>query len=98
MGSRAVPGAHLIGAKCAPYFLRGCAGKSDQRERQKPRRQACSTGRENVRSGVWGNPNRRIGISKRISRYIACLLLCSLLSTDAAISILQFIESYVTII
>ena len=40
---------------------------------EKPRRQACSTGRENVRSGVWGNPNKRIGVSKRISRYIACI-------------------------
>lgn len=40
---------------------------------EKPRRQPCSTGRENVRSGVWGDPNKRIGVSKRTSRCIACI-------------------------
>ena len=32
----------------------------------------CSTGRENGQSGVWGGPNKRVRISKRISSLIAC--------------------------
>lgn len=38
----------------------------------KPRRKACSTRRENGQSGVWGNPNKRAVIFKRISPHIAC--------------------------
>ena len=31
----------------------------------KPRRKACSTGRASGRSGAWGNPNKRAGISQK---------------------------------
>lgn len=47
-----------------PSFLRGCAGTATIRER-KATPQACSTGRKSGQSGVWGDPNERIGKSQR---------------------------------
>lgn len=54
-------------------FLRGCAGGRDQRER-KATPKACSTGRRSGQSGIWGGPNKRVGISQRISPLIACMI------------------------
>ena len=49
---------------CALYFLRGCAGTSDRRERK-----ATPSGVFDWtlcgQSGAWGNPNERIGISEK---------------------------------
>ena len=49
---------------------------SPMRSGGKPCLLARSTRGESQRSGAWGNPNGRIGISKRISRCIARLLYC----------------------
>ena len=44
---------------CADVQEQATAGSA------KPRRKACSTGRASGRSGAWGNPNKRAGISQK---------------------------------
>ena len=47
----------MIGSERADYFLRGCAGMSDQRER-KSHAEGVFDRTQRVRSGAWGNPNK----------------------------------------
>ena len=63
---------HLI-PKNIEYRHRWTFLFSPTRSGGKPCLLARSTGGESQRSGAWGNPNGRIGISKRISRCIARL-------------------------
>ena len=44
----------MIGSERADYFLRGCAGMSDQRER-KSHAEGVFDRTQSVRSGAWGN-------------------------------------------
>ncbi len=52
-------------AKIAPPL--SCADVQEEATAgsEKPRRKACSTGRASGRSGAWGNPNKRAGISQK---------------------------------
>ena len=45
------------GRGCVPYFLRGCAGTSDRRERKSHAEDVFGWTRSE-RSGAWGNPNQ----------------------------------------
>ena len=47
----------MIGAERADYFLRGCAGMSDRRER-KSHAEGVFDRTQSVRSGAWVNPNK----------------------------------------
>ena len=47
----------MTGAERADYFLRGCAGMSDRRER-KSHAEGVFDRTQSVRSGAWGNPNK----------------------------------------
>ena len=55
------------------FFLRGCAEIGDQREPRSHAGRRVRPGAEAVRSGAWGGPNQRFGMSKRIFRNIAGL-------------------------
>ena len=46
--------------RCAPYFLRGCARMSDQRERDAAP-QGVFDWTQSGQSGAWGNPNKLHG-------------------------------------
>ena len=56
---------NLLTAHFAPPL--SCADVQEQATAgsAKPRRKACSTGRASGRSGAWGNPNKRAGISEK---------------------------------
>ena len=56
---------NLLTAHFAPPL--SCADVQEQATAgsAKPRRKACSTGRASGRSGAWGNPNKRAGISQK---------------------------------
>ena len=51
----------------------------------KPRRKACSTGRASGRSGAWGNPNKRAGISEKdiLAHCLPTLLFSSYHTSDS---------------
>ena len=55
------------------FFLRGCAETGDQREPESHAGKRVRPGAEAARSGAWGGPNQRFGMSKRIFRNIAGL-------------------------
>lgn len=68
-------GRRLESAKHHPtailFFLRGCAETGDQREPESHAGRRVRPGAEAARSGAWGGPNQRFGMSKRIFRNIA---------------------------
>lgn len=55
------------------FFLRVCAETGDQREPESHAGRRVRPGVQAARSGVWGGPNQRFGIAKRIFRNIAGL-------------------------
>ena len=65
-------GPHQNGAFRAVFLPRGCAAIQRPEGAKKPRRKACSTRRESVLSGAWGDPNKqRRDIQKDIA--VHCL-------------------------
>ncbi len=73
MGTCAVPGAILTGAKRARI---SCADVQEGATRGSDKSHAIRRVRPDVKTsgpGLGGTPNERIGMSKRISRCIACI-------------------------